>query len=133
VADPGYRTGMTEAPDAVPQVPAEVAAAYFRAWLAHDWEVLGSLLAEDVTFRGPLASLDDAESCLEGLTGMAQIVEDIVIHKVFVDGNDVLTWFDLHTSVADPAPTANWMQVVGGRIRAIRVTFDARPFGGPPS
>ncbi|MGN6692714.1 MAG: nuclear transport factor 2 family protein, partial [Aquihabitans sp.] len=62
-----------------------------------------------------------------------QIVTDTVIHKVFVDGPDVLTWFDLHTTVADPSPTANWMRTDAGRITAIRVTFDARPFGGPPS
>jgi hypothetical protein len=45
----------------------------------------------------------------------------------------VLTWFDLHTTVAEPSPTANWMRTDAGRITAIRVTFDARPFGGPPS
>jgi hypothetical protein len=57
---------------------------------------------------------------------MSQIVTDIVIRKMFVDGPDVLTWFDLHTSVAPPAPTANWSHVEDGRIAAIRVTFDPR-------
>lgn len=113
--------------------PADLASTYFRSWLAHDWDALGALLADNVTFRGPLANLDDAESCLDGLKGMSQIVTDVVVHKVFVDGPDVLTWFDLHTSVADPAPTANWMHTESGRITAIRVAFDARPFGGPPS
>lgn len=112
---------------------ADVALAYFAAWQAHDWVALRAILADDVTFRGPLASLDDADSCLAGLEGMAQILTGIEVHKVFVDGPDVLTWFDLQTSVADPAPTANWMHVEDGRITAIRVTFDARPFGGPPS
>ena len=64
----------------------------------------------------------------ERLKGMAQIITDIAIQKRFVDDADVLTWFDVHTSVAPPAPTANWSHVEDGRITAIKVTFDARPF-----
>lgn len=104
-----------------------VAATYFQAWKAKDWATLRSLLADDVSFDGPLASLEDADACLEGLQGLSKIMTDVVVHKVFVDGPDVLTWFDLHTTVAPPAPTANWSHVEDGRITAIQVTFDARP------
>jgi hypothetical protein len=45
----------------------------------------------------------------------------------------VLTWFDLHTSVVPPAPTANWSHLEDGKITAIRVTFDARPLAPPES
>ena len=88
--------------------PATVAQAYLDAWKANDWLLLRSLLADDATFEGPLASLQGADTLVEGLQGMARIMTDIVVHKRFVDGPDVLTWFDLHTSVAPPAPTANW-------------------------
>ena len=44
---------------------------------------------------------------------------------------DVLTWFELRTSVAPPVPVANWMHVEAGRIRSIRVAFDAHGFGPP--
>ena len=108
-----------------------LAGTYFDAWKAKDFDTLRSVLADDVTFRGPLASLDDAEGCLEGLRGMSQIVTDIVIHKMVVDGPDVLTWFDLHTTVAPPSPTANWSHVEDGKIKTIRVTFDARPLAPP--
>ncbi len=62
---------------------------------------------------------------------MAQITTDIVIRKRFVDGSDALTWFDLHTSVAPPAPTANWSHIEDGKITAIQVTFDACAFAPP--
>jgi len=62
---------------------------------------------------------------------MARIITDIVIHKTFVDGPDVLTWFDLHTTIAPPSPTANWSHVEDGKITRIRVTFDARPLSSP--
>lgn len=103
-----------------------IAESYFQAWRSHDWNRLRSVLAEDATFRGPLASIEGADGLIEGLERMAQITTDIVVHKRFVDGPDVLTWFDLHTSIAPPAPTANWSHIEDGKITAIQVTFDAR-------
>jgi ketosteroid isomerase-like protein len=105
---------------------ASIGQTYFEAWLAKDWDTLRSILADDVTFHGPLASIDNADDCVAGLRGMSEIMTDIVIKKVFVSGDDVLTWFDLHTKVADPTPTANWSHVENGKITAINVTFDAR-------
>ena len=104
-----------------------VAEIYFSSWLKKDWDTLRSILADDCSFRGPLASVDDGDSCLEGLKGMSQIVTDIVVKKRLADDEDVITWFDLHTKVADPAPTANWSHIENGKITAINVTFDARP------
>jgi hypothetical protein len=48
---------------------------------------------------------------------------------VFVDGPDVLTWFDLHTTVVPPA-TANWLHIEDRKITRIRVTFDPRAVTG---
>jgi SnoaL-like domain len=110
-----------------PLSPGQVAERYVASWLARDFDALRALLADDVTFHGPLAQLSDADSCVAGLRGMSEIVTDVVVQHRFVDGPDVLTWFDLHTSVAPPVPTANWSHVEGGRITAIRVAFDARP------
>jgi hypothetical protein len=112
--------------------PAAVAEEYFRAWKAKDWPALESLLHPDATFDGPLANLQGAQPLIEGLQGMGKILEDVVVHHRWVDGPDVLTWFDLHSSVAPPAPTANWTHVEDGKITAVQVTFDARPLA-PPS
>lgn len=57
---------------------------------------------------------------------MAQILTSVEILKVFADGDDVLTWFDLSTSVAPTVPCVNWMRFRDGKIARIRVTFDAR-------
>jgi hypothetical protein len=103
-----------------------LATTYFRAWKDKDFTALRSVLADDATFRGPLGTADSGDACLQGLKGLRQIVTDIVIQHMFVDGPDILTWFDLHTSVAPPCPTANWSQVENGKIKRIRVTFDAR-------
>jgi SnoaL-like domain len=105
---------------------AQVAETYFRSWIEGDFDTLRSVLSNDATFRGPLGTAEDGDSCLAGLRGMHAILRDVVVLKRFVDGSDVLTWFELHTAVAPPAPTANWMHVEAGRITAIRVTFDPR-------
>ncbi|MDQ3151257.1 MAG: nuclear transport factor 2 family protein [Actinomycetota bacterium] len=106
--------------------PAALAETYFRAWKDKDFTTLRSVLADNATFRGPLGTADDADTCMRGLQGMAQIMTDIVIHKTFVSGPDVVTWFDLHTTLAPPCPTANWSHTENGKITTIRVTFDAR-------
>ncbi|MDQ6637918.1 MAG: nuclear transport factor 2 family protein [Candidatus Dormibacteraeota bacterium] len=110
-----------------------LAGIYFSAWKAKDFDRLRSILADDLSFVGPLAQLTGAEACRQGIESLSRIVTDIVVHKTFVDGPDVLTWFDLHTTVAPPCATANWSHVENGKITAVRVTFDARALTAEPT
>jgi ketosteroid isomerase-like protein len=108
------------------------AATYFDAWRTGDFTRLRSVLADDVDFAGPLARVKGGDDCLRGLQGMAQIMTglELEVRKVFTDGPDVLTWFDLATSVAETVPVANWMHVEDAKITRIRVAFDARGIAG---
>lgn len=106
--------------------PRELATTYFQAWGDRDADALRSILSEDVTFRGPLGTADGREECVAGLLGMAQVLTGIEVQAMVVDGSDVITWFELQTSIAPPTPTANWSHVDGGRIARIRVAFDPR-------
>lgn len=110
--------------------PRSIAATYFTAWKNKDFNTLRSILADDATFRGPMGSADSGEECVAGLQGMSQMLTDIDVVKVWVDGPDVLTWFDLHTDKASPTPTVDWMHVEDGKITRIRVTFDPREIVG---
>ena len=105
---------------------ANVVTSYFDAWKADDFETMRSLVAEDVRFEGPLATLVGAEDYIKGIQRLSQVISEIVIRKTFVDGQDVLTWYDMHTTVASPVPVANWLHVEEGKITALRVAFDAR-------
>ncbi|MCH1866162.1 nuclear transport factor 2 family protein [Nocardioides sp. CFH 31398] len=115
---------MTGSPE--PRTTREVAETYFAAWQARDADTLRSLFADDVTFDGPLASLRGADACVAGLVGMGAILEGLDVRLRLVDGPDVVTWFDLRTTVAEPAPTANWTHVEDGLVTAVRVAFDPR-------
>ena len=106
---------------------ADVAETYLRAWRAGDFAALRTILADDATFDGPLGQARSADECITGLQNMSKIMTDIVVRKTWADGNDVITWFDLHTADTDPLPTVNWRHVENGKITSIRVTFDPRP------
>lgn len=116
----------------MPELPVHVADTYFTSWRGKDFDALRAILAEDVTFAGPLAQLQGADACVDGLRGMSEIVTDIEVVQRFVDGADVLTWFRLHTTLAPPIPVANWSRVRDGLITEIRVVFDPRPLTDPP-
>jgi hypothetical protein len=110
--------------------PTAVTATYFDAWRKGDLAALRSVLADDADFAGPLAQLGNADDMVQTMQRLVQVTTDIVIRKVFADGPDVLTWFDLHTADAPPCPVANWSHVNAGKIDRVRVTFDPRPLIG---
>ena len=70
---------------------ASVATTYFDSWKANDFDTMRSLVADDVSFEGPLATLEGAKDYMEGIRRLSRVVSEIVIRKVFVDGQDVLT------------------------------------------
>lgn len=102
---------------------------YFETWKAHEFDDFQALLADDVSFRGPMGSADNAASCRAGIEGMSRITTDIVVHTMAADREDVVTVFNLHTTETDePVLVANWAQVgADGKIKRIRVMFDPRP------
>ncbi|MFI6287993.1 nuclear transport factor 2 family protein [Streptomyces sp. NPDC051018] len=104
----------------------ELAETYFTAWEAGDFAALRGLLAEDVDFAGALGTASGVEEVLAGLKGLGQVLEKIDVKVRVAEGDEVITWFDLCTGIAPPAPTANWMHVENGKIARIRVTFDPR-------
>ncbi|EFL13558.1 nuclear transport factor 2 family protein [Streptomyces sp. C] len=108
------------------KTPRELAETYFTAWEAGDFETVRGLLADDVDFVGTLGTASGAEEALAGLRRMGRVLERIDVKARVAEGGEVITWFDLCTSIAPPAPTANWMHVEDGRIARIRVTFDPR-------
>lgn len=118
------KTGMTD--DA-----RTVVDTYFAAWKENDFATMRSVLDDKVDFTGPLDRFDNADAYQQAVVGLSQMKTDLVIHKTFVDGSDVVTWYDLHTGIADPAPVAEWSHVDNGKITMVRVVFDARPFSSP--
>jgi len=110
--------------------PLELAETYFAAWQDQDADRLRAILADNVTFEGPLATIDNADEAVEGLMRLAAATTELEVLTRLADGDDVITWFEISTEDAGPLPTANWSHVENDRITAIRVAFDPRPLLG---
>ncbi|GEN12931.1 Ketosteroid isomerase-related protein [Myxococcus fulvus] len=107
--------------------PVEVVKAYFDAWTTKDEAKLRGTLAPEVSFVGALGTAEGAEACVKGLVnGMWKVSPRMRVLHRFVDGPEVLTWFEIHPYDGAPTPVANWCHVENGRITHIRVTFDPR-------
>jgi len=59
-------------------------ATYFDSWKHKEFDALRAILADNVTFEGPLGTAGNADECIAGLRGMAQMMTDIVVRKRFV-------------------------------------------------
>jgi ketosteroid isomerase-like protein len=108
---------------------AEVVEQYQRAFGRGDVQTARSLLADELHFKGPIEEFNSADEYMQSVAKLAQIVTGTDVKKVFADGDDVVTIYDLHTNT--PAGTTNvaeWATVKNGKISEMRVFFDARPF-----
>jgi ketosteroid isomerase-like protein len=108
--------------------PAEVVERYFDAWTSRDFETARGLLHDDLSFRGPLETLDNADALIQSLKGLAQIVTGAERQGILEGGDQVSVIYDLHTAAIETAPVAEWYTVREGRIASVRAFFDARPF-----
>jgi hypothetical protein len=59
-----------------------LAETYFRSWHAKDFDTLRSVLADDVTFRGPLGTADGVDACLKGLETMAGLMTNLEVRHM---------------------------------------------------
>ena len=109
------------------------ATTYFESWRAHDFERLRTILADDVTFTGPMGTASGADDYVSSLAGFAEQLDDIAVEKMVADGDDVLTWFHLVPKGGDPVPVVNWCHLEDGRVQRVRVTFDPRPLLAGPA
>jgi ketosteroid isomerase-like protein len=112
--------------------PAQVAEEFFGAWTGKDFARARELLHDDVSFEGPIDRFSDADAYMAALQRLAPAVTGAETRKVFVDGDDVCVIYDLKTAPVPSSRTCEWYRVRDGRIAAVSVIFDARPFAPPP-
>jgi ketosteroid isomerase-like protein len=108
--------------------PAEIVEAYFDAWTSKDFETARSLLHDDLSFKGPIETLDNADGLMESIKGLAQIVTGAERRGLVAQGDQVCVIYDLHTVPIPTAPVAEWYTVRDGKVASMQAFFDARPF-----
>ncbi len=104
-----------------------IVAQYFAAFGSGDTAAARRLLKDDLSFRGPIDTFNNADDLIKSLGALAPLVKGIQQRKVMVDGDDVATFYDMITPMGS-TPIAEWHHVCDGKIDAIQVYFDPRPF-----
>ncbi|RZD67188.1 nuclear transport factor 2 family protein [Streptomyces albidoflavus] len=108
----------------------QVAERFHAALTAADADGLRGVLADEVTFEGPVATASGAAECVAGLVEMGKMISGDQVEVRLADGGDVLTWSTVRAGGGPGRPTVTWLRVDGERITAIRTVFDARGTGG---
>jgi ketosteroid isomerase-like protein len=110
--------------------PRAIVERYHEAWTGKDFETARALLHDRLSFKGPIDTFENADDYLAALERLAPMVQGVDVKKVLAAGDDVVVLFDLLTP-GGPAPVAEWYRVRDGKIAAVQVYFDARPFAPP--
>ena len=110
--------------------PASIVRKFLDALGAKDFEVLRGLIDEDLSFKGPMDAHEDAASFLRAMRNLGPMIERVNVIKVFVDGGDVCAIFDFVTNQPSigATPSAEWYRVEEGKIKSMKLFFDARPY-----
>lgn len=110
--------------------PASIIRKFLDAMGAKDFETLGSLLDEQVSFKGPMETHEGAASFMRMMRNLGPMIERIDVMKIFVEGADVCAIYDFVTNQPSIGVTscAESYRVEEGRIKSLSLFFDARPY-----
>ncbi|MGZ3582430.1 MAG: nuclear transport factor 2 family protein [Ktedonobacterales bacterium] len=107
---------------------------YFAALTRKDWATLQTLLHDDLSFKGPLATLDKADEYLQGLERITARMTGMERRITLTEGENVLQVYDVTLAAPEvTVPVAEWLQVRDDRIASIQMFLDPRPFVVPPA
>ena len=102
---------------------------YFTALKQKDFDTMRTLLDDEVTFVGPLGATNGAGDYIDALKRVTASMVGVERQALFADGEDVCQIYDLTlTAPAATLTVAQWLKVRDGRITAVRLYFDARPY-----
>jgi hypothetical protein len=99
--------------------------AYLRALAAKD--ILAAPLHSDVTFQSPLSPvIRGSDAVRQAFVGFFPAMRGIKVRQQIANGEWCAILFEMETPFAT-LPMVDWLHVVDGQIKSIRVYFDPRP------
>lgn len=104
----------------------QVVALYYEAWQRKRGDFSEVPLADDLQFRGPVASFDSAEGYRAMAREAGQKVTKFEVRRQFVDGDTVCSIVDWEMDIpgVDPMTAAELLHVVDGRIARGELIYD---------
>jgi YHS domain-containing protein len=102
---------------------------FIGALYGGDPQTARQYLADNLSFRGPAASFDTADTYLKATGHAVRAVKNMQTHKVFAENSDVAVFYDLHLNHRVGSITiADWYHLEGDKIASIRTILDTGPF-----
>ncbi len=106
--------------------PKTIANLYYDAWIHRAGDMTGVPLATDFTFRGPVASFDDAAGFRQMAAQAGAAVRSFRVRHQFADGDLVCTVVDWEMAPVDGVLTAaEILEIRDGRIVRGELIYDA--------
>jgi ketosteroid isomerase-like protein len=105
----------------------EVVDRFNQALQAKDFAAARKLLADDLSFEGPIDRFSRADDYVAAISKLYGMVRGVEHQASIAEGAEVAVFSVLDTPIAR-APVAEWYIVRDGRITQLRAYFDARPF-----
>ena len=106
-----------------------VARSYFEAWAKGDQDTVRALLAEDVDFISPQDHFVRADDFLADCWRYSDGLNGVVCMKEVTDGDQVFMILDWHMADGARFVSAEYVQVVDGRIQEIIVVNNSPVLG----
>ena len=99
--------------------------AYLRALARKD--ISAAPLHPDVTFESPLSPLiQGSDAVRQAFTGFFPAIKGIKVNRHIANGEWCAVLFEMETPFGT-LPMVDWLHVIDGQIKSIRVYFDPRP------
>jgi len=108
--------------------PETIARTYLDSVATKDLDRCASLLAPEVTFRGPASQYKGAAEILAAFRRLSSIHVRTDIQRVFSDGNEVCVIYDFVTDTMGAMPTIEWLTIEDGKIASIKLFYDQVPW-----
>jgi hypothetical protein len=106
--------------------PTTIAKAYYDAWINRAGDMTDVPLADDFSFRGPVASFDDAAGYRQMAAQAGAAVRSFRVRHQFTDGDLVCSVVDWEMAPVDGVLTAaEILEIHAGRIVRGELIYDA--------
>ena len=103
-----------------------VVTAYHNAWTRGDVESARAYLDDDLDFQGSVDTFRRADDFIAALTVFQKMLRGVNLLQSYFEGNGAALLYDCDTmSPAGVIRTAEFFKVSDGKIKSIRLVFDA--------
>lgn len=104
----------------------QVVTNYHKAWTSGDMGTARGYLVDDLDFQGSIDTFRRADDFIAGLTMFQMMLRGVTLLQSFFSESGAALLYDCDTlSPAGVIRTAEFFTVTDGKIRSIRLVFDA--------